>query len=74
MTIGTTLTDACAIHLGEKIGRGGSGQRTMVLPNPDFEEWLMRIPGGWSSIAWPPSETDKTCLPAPLLGQSLDVQ
>ena len=60
MTTGTTLTDACAIHLGEKIGRGGAAQRIMVLPNPVFEEWLMRLPGNWSKLESPPLETDKT--------------
>lgn len=74
MTIGTTLTDACVIHLVEKTGRGGSEQRTMVLPNPEFAEWLMRLPGGWSNIEWQQSGTGKTSLPAPLHGQCLEGQ
>lgn len=59
MHSGTTMTDACAIHLGETIGPAGNGPRIMVLPNPDFVEWLMRWPGGWSRLDSPESETDK---------------
>jgi hypothetical protein len=59
MTIGTTLTDACTIHLGEKIGRVGKQQRTMVLPNPEFVEWLMRWPGAWSKLDSPESVMGK---------------
>jgi hypothetical protein len=67
MTTGTTLTDACVIHLGEKTGRGGTTQRTMVLPSPEFAEWLMRWPGGWSRLDSPPLGMGKIrSLPQPL--------
>jgi site-specific DNA-cytosine methylase len=71
---GTTLTDACQIHLGVTTRAAGDRQPALVLPNPEFAEWLMRLPGGWSRIGSPPSEMDKTCSPAPLRGAYSEVR
>ncbi len=74
MTIGTTLTDACVIHLGEKIGRGGKTQRIMVLPSPEFAEWLMRWPGGWSRLDSAPLATGRIRSSPQRLGESSEGQ
>lgn len=65
---GTTLTDACEIHHGATTRQAGQRLPATVLPNPDFAEWLIRWPCGWSRLDSEPSEMAKTLSSRPRPG------
>ncbi len=52
---GTTLTDACEAHHGVEPRKPGQKLPATVLPNPDFSEWILRLPAQWSLLDSPPS-------------------
>lgn len=45
---GTTLTDAVVSHHGGETRGGGRKHAAPFVPNPDFVEWLMGFPEGWT--------------------------
>lgn len=60
-TGGTTMRVACEIHLGVEMKPDGGAPDETVLPTPEFVEWLMHLPGGWSRPASLSLETDRMC-------------